>query len=446
MKLSRLQAKLISFSSVFLEHNLQPNTNQSHSITMGNSFSYTPYENDTVAVESQSPTTLKPVRNSYATWSVALKALYDAAIADDVVFTENQHAVVAYQLIKNSGTPIESALENSISPVSVGELIAHIRDTMGDELTLKDFKGFDLGGRDCGTITKVMAGKLPADKMPKFSGKFALMTGGTLHSRAVRLHNIRNGPVVVAESVSLTAPARPVALVGTDNWFLLDPNAETLFTGLSVLGYLENEVEDYKNTLIIPVGSTDAHFFYIDTRGRIRFKNILDYSGEDTDRFGTVLSELVGENEAISRVVFAGSFLFGLEVRKFMADNSIAQAGVEDTDIDYDKMTFTSISPTTGDLVLGKILASRGSIADRPDDYDFTYITRGSGKGPELAKFLECVFHNDFMRNQIERNIHEVLSFARTSLPHLCDEDVQSMLNGFADEVKGTRRQRTVML
>ena len=129
-----------------------------------------------------------------------------------------------------------------------------------------------------------------------------------------------------------------------------------------------------------------------------------------------------------------------------MADNSIAQAGVEDTDIDYDKMTFTSISPTTGDLVLGKILASRGSIADRPDDYDFTYITRGSGKGPELAKFLECVFHNDFMRNQIERNIHEVLSFARTSLPHLCDEDVQSMLNGFADEVKGTRRQRTVML
>lgn len=421
---------------------------------MGNSFSYTPYANDTVAAVDQSQTVLKPVRNAYATWSVAFKALYDAAIAGDVLFAENQHAVVAYRLIDDAGTPIESALTNfqkfmkghSLGPVSVGDIIDHIRTKMGDELTLKDFKGFDLGGRDCGTITKVMAGKLPADKMPKFSGKFALMTGGTLYSRAARLHTIRNGPGVVAESVDLTAPARPVALVGTDDWFLLDPNAETLFTGLSVLGYLENEVENYRNTLVIPVGSKDAHFIYIDSRGRIRFKNILDYSADDADKFETVLRELVGDNEAIARVVFAGSFLFGLEVRKFMADNSTAQAGVEDADIDYDKMTFTSISATTGDVLLGKILASRGSIADRPEDYDFSFITRGSGKGPELAKFLECVFHNGFMRNQLERHINEMLSFARTSLPSLCDEDVQSMLTGFANEVKSTRSHRAVML
>ena len=51
------------------------------------------------------------------------------------------------------------------------------------ELTLKDFKGLDLGGRDCGTIAKVLAGKVSLDKMPKFVGRIALMTGGSLFTR-----------------------------------------------------------------------------------------------------------------------------------------------------------------------------------------------------------------------------------------------------------------------
>ena len=404
---------------------------------MGNSFSYTPFSND--FAEDQCPPVLKPVRNSYATWSVALKALYDAAILDNVIFIENRHAIVAHKLNDSTETPVESAIGRTTTPVSLGDLIDHIRDTMGDKLTLKDFKGFDLGGRDCKTITKVMAGTEPAEKMPKFMGKFALMTGGTLYSRALRLHHIRNGPP------DLERTMETCGLAGTNDWFLLDPNTETLLTGLSVLGYLETEVENYKNTLILPVGSTDTHVFYINSQGSIRFKNILEYSNGDATKFESVLREVV-EADPIHRVVFAGSFLFGLEVRKFMFDNSTAQAGVEDTDIDYNKMTFTSISPTTGDVLLGKILASRGSIPDHPDDYDFTYITRSGGKGPELAKFLGLVFQNDFMKNHLENNIHEMLSFARTSLPSLCDEDIETMLNGFAYEVKSTRRQRKIML
>ena len=396
---------------------------------MGNSFSF--FTSDTDFSNFTTDTVFAPpMLNSYATWSATLKALYNAAITNSVVFKENQHATVAYRLKNTSHCPVETELDQSVEPVSIGELVSIIREKMGDELTLKDFKGLDLGGRDCGTIAKVLAGKVSLDKMPKFVGRIALMTGGSLFTRTTRLYNLRNGE-------------KP--LEGTDDWFLLDPNTETLLTGLSVLGYLQTNVENHQNTLLVIVGSTDTHFAYIDARGRMRFSNLLGYTADDAAKFDEVLRKLIGDG-VVKRILFGGSFLFGLEVRKFLADRDSVEAGVDESDIDFDKMTFISIGDTTGEVLHGKILASRGANADEPENYDFSLVTRSSGKGPELAKFLGMVFNNDFMRHHLEENVEELLSFARTSLPGLCEEDVETMLNGFAEDVKNTRRYRAVMV
>ena len=112
-------------NSFRLNHQSLYQTN--HTNKMGNSFSYTPFSND--FAEDQCPPVLKPVRNSYATWSVALKALYDAAILDNVIFIENRHAIVAHKLNDSTETPVESAIGRTTTPVSLGELIDHILST-----------------------------------------------------------------------------------------------------------------------------------------------------------------------------------------------------------------------------------------------------------------------------------------------------------------------------
>ena len=189
---------------------------------------------------------------------------------------------------------------------------------MGDDLTPKDFKAFDLGGRDIKTILGVMEGKVPSDKMPKFAGKIALMTGGTLASRAKCLYNIRNGPMDLTKTTDLSGPARISGLVGTSDWFLLNPDTETLFTGLSICGYTPNNIESYWNTLIVPVGLyEDCHLIFIDGRGRFKFSNIPKLRERNIEVFQTTIRELVGQSD-IDRIVFAGSFVFGLETRKFL--------------------------------------------------------------------------------------------------------------------------------
>ena len=409
---------------------------------MGNALSfYTPQDEVADGVEALKA----PVLNSYATFSVVFYALYKAAIDQDPVFAENKHGIVAYRLRDGAKFPTEDRLSEALEPVSIGAFIGLIREKMGDELTPKDFKKLDLGGRDATTITKVMSGILPAEKMPKFQGGPALMTGGTLINRAKCLYTIRNGPVTTTKSIDLSGPAKMLGLSGTNNWFLLNPDTETLFTGLSILAFTQTNIENYWNTLIIPVGSKDAHFIYIDARGRVKFMNLLNYSGDDGAKFEALLRELVGSGN-IDRIVFAGSFLFGLETRKFMADRDTPEVGVDHDDLDLEKHCFKSVSESTGEVLLGKILASRGARADEPDNYDFSFVTRSSGKGPELAKFLGNVFNNEFMRYQLETNVKDLLSFARNSLADLCPKDIDTMLAGFSTEVKSTRRHRAVML
>jgi hypothetical protein len=396
----------------------------------------------------------KPMLNSYATWSVGFYALYKAAIADEPLFTENQHGVVAYSLRDDAEFPVEDRLDESLESVTIGEFIALVREKMGDELTPEDFKALDLGGRDFASIRKALTGELPVHltQMARFSGEdapwarppgyirtygLALMTGGTLFDRAMRLYTTRNGLPEHAKSGFIEV----AGLSGTNSWFLLNPDTETLFTGLSILAFTQTNIDNYWNTLIIPVGSTDAHFIYIDARGRVKFLNLLNYSGGDGAKFEKLLKELVGSGN-IDRIVFAGSFLFGLETRKFMADRDTPEVGVALEDLDLKKHCFKSVSESTGDVLLGKMLSSRGANADAPDDYDFTFVVRSNGKGPDLAQFLGNVFNNDFMRHHLEENINSMLSFARNSLPDLCPEDVETILNGFASEVQSTRSRR----
>lgn len=400
----------------------------------------------------------KPIFNSYATWSVGFYALYRAAIAEEPLFTENKHGIVAYRLRNDAKFPVEDRLDESLEPVTIGEFIALIREKMGDALTPKDFKALDLGGRDFASIRKALTGELPVHltQMARFSGEdapwarppgyirtygLALMTGGTLFSRAVNLYNVRHGLPTDPDSVDLGAPASTNGLTGTDNWFLLRPDTESHFSGLSILAYIQNNVENYWNTLIVLVGSTDGHFIYIDSRGRMRVKNLLEYNNGKSNQFESLLKELVGSGD-INRVIFGGSFQFGLETRKFLADRDTPEVGVAHEDLDLKKHCFKSVSETTGKVLLGKIRSSRGAIADAPDDYDFTFVARSEGKGPELVKFLSAMFNNEFMRHQLEEHITTMLSFSRTSLPDLCPEDVETILNGFASEVQSTLGRR----
>ncbi len=91
--------------------------------------------------------------------------LYKAAIAGNQIYAENSHGVVAYKLRDDAILPADDISE-ALTPVNIGDFISLIRDKMGDDLTPKDFKAFDLGGRDIKTIMGVMEGTVPSDKMP----------------------------------------------------------------------------------------------------------------------------------------------------------------------------------------------------------------------------------------------------------------------------------------
>ena len=116
----------------------------------------------------------------------------------------------------------------------------------------------------------------------------------------------------------------------------------------------------------------------------MRFSNLLGYTADDAAKFDEVLRKLIGDG-VVKRVLFGGSFLFGLEVRKFLADRDSVETGVDEGDIDFDKMTFISIGDT-----LVKFSTERFShlVAQMLMNQKTTtsLITRSSGKGPELAK------------------------------------------------------------
>ena len=109
-------------------------------------------------------------------------------------------------------------------------------------------------------------------------------------------------------------------------------------------------------------------------------------------------------------------------------------------------MTFISIGDTTGEVLSERFSHLVAQTQMNRKSATSQFVTRSSGKGPELATFLGMVFNNGFMRHHLEENVEELLSFARTSLPGLCEEDVETMLNGFAEDVKNTRRYRAVMV
>ena len=143
-------------------------------------------------------------------------------------------------------------------------------------------------------------------------------------------------------------------------------------------------------------------------------------------------ASLIGDG-VVKRVLFGGSFLFGLEVRKFMADRDSVETGVDEGDIDFDKMTFISIGDT-GEVLHGKILASRGANADEPENYDFSLVTRSSGKGPNSQSFLEwsstttsCVIISKRMSKNFSRLLALVCLVFVKKMSRQCSMDSQKM-------------------
>ena len=375
--------------------------------------------------------TTKKLRNEYLTWSVTLYGFYKNVILGLNVeeYEKIKDTVFAYRLdtdMISSGcaTPLstddaEVLKDPCVQHITLDTLIKIIRTTHGDDLTLKDFKGFDLGGRD---QTKMMAalGDSTSDA-PSCLGKFTLMTGGKISTRLSTLRTFICGSDVHSPCYGVDA---------TKNFFVLSPKVETVLTTVSIYDHVKENVNEYTNTLILCVGSTDAHIGFIDGEGNIRTVTVCLYNHSASQSvIQTAIKDLVG-GEEIWRVIFGGSFLFGLEYRKFMLSPEVPITGVDIDDIDLTKGLFTKISPITGDILLGKILCSQGS---SKDIFNFDFIVNTSKKGDELKAFLSAVFNNEYMQKQLNENVFEMLSFSRSSPPELCDEEICTMITQFGD-------------
>ena len=325
---------------------------------MGNFYSFNTFME--ICNEWNETETETPKYNSYLTWSVTLYALYKAKLSKDYEFLDYVNVNIQNSIIA----------VNDNEEITIDTILYTIIDNFGDELTLSDFKDFDLGGRD-----QEMKSSIDQDIPPQkdIANKFVLLTGGEIKDR---ISNLKVFSDYYSNSNKF--------------FFALKPDAETLFSGLSIINYLKKNTNDFgKNTLIVPVGSTDAHFIFIDEYENIHIKNIINYK-KSSANWEKEMKELI-VNEDIKRIVFGGSFLFGLDHRKFLEDESQVQRGVDVTDINFEKKLFKSISQSTGKVMLGKIMASF------TDKFDFTFVTNNSTKGIELNSFLNNIFNNDYI-------------------------------------------------
>ena len=212
------------------------------------------------------------------------------------------------------------------------------------------------------------------------------------------------------------------------------PDTETLFTGLSVSRNIENNIENYENTLILSMSSTDSHIIYIDSLRRFKYRNTLEYKpsyhngyrNEGITNFNKNIREIIGQGN-IDQIVFAGSFLFGLDTRKFLSNKKTPEIGVESSDLDLENHCFKSVSYSTGKVILGKIMASQRTIANKPENFDFTLITKSNRDSKYLIYFLEMVFNNQFMKDQLNKKLPDLFSFPIESQDDLCEEDITRM-------------------
>ena len=205
-------------------------------------------------------------------------------------------------------------------------------------------------------------------------------------------------------------------LKDTDFWFILNPYTETLFTGLSVSRNIENNIENCENTLILSMSSTDSHIIYIDALRRFKYRNTLEYklsyyngySREGVSNFNKNIREIIGQGNIDQNCICRFISVWSSKTRKFLSNQKTPEIGVESSDLDLENHCFKSVSYSTGKVILGKIMASQRTIANKPENFDFTLITKSNRDGKSLIYFLEMVFNNQFMKDQLNKKLPDL--------------------------------------
>ena len=324
--------------------------------------------------------------NSYMTWSVAFYALYKA----------KKEGYAAYNRIKD----LPVAISASGNELTIDDILSVIIDVCGHDLAPSDFKKFDLGGRDQNTLrdeinTGISAGNVSEESKlssSKISGRPFLLTGGDVETR---LKNLKYFQMYVD---------------GSQFMFALLPQMETMLTGLSIMNYLECQTGSYPiGTLMVPIGSTDAHLIYVSEMG-IKASCITNYN-KSSISWEEELKYLIG-NEDIKQIICGGSFLFGLDPAK------VSLESISPEDIN-DEGQFKSVSKKTGAHLMKLCEA----------ELDFSCITNSGKKGSEISKFLTYLLTNEFMRSKLASK-PDILSFPRVTVKDLTDGDVNAVLRG----------------
>jgi len=352
--------------------------------------------------------------NTYATWSVTLYMAYKAKIFNDSNYNAVKDYPLCYEYNNTLGFFVEGTESDRYTLLSLDDFLNQlINATKGIILTPNDFKNMDLGGKD---QKELRSGNKSFNDLTK---PIYIATSGTIDTRN---DNIKSYFYSILQRE--TAPRSKI--------YALLPAAETQFTGLSIANHIKT-LYSGKNTLIIPVGSTDIHLIYINKLGDIKFENVLNFTGIKDTELSDEVTEKISKllvRDIPDTLVFGGSFIFGLDADKFKDS-----WGIEPSDINTEKMMFEKISPSTGSVMMAQIKATctgNGNklslTGDRFGKFDFSCITNTKSKGVELCKFMDIVFNNSYMSHILKSGNPEMVFFARKSPKDVIDAEITSVM------------------
>lgn len=349
--------------------------------------------------------------NTYATWSVTLYMAYKAKIFNDPNYNAVKDYPLCYEYKSTLGFLGQDSGVDRYTLISLDNFLVNlINATGGIILTPNDFKNMDLGGKD---QTELQSGKKSFDELTK---PIYIATSGTMETRKT---NIKSYYYSILQRE--TIPRSKI--------YALLPEAETQFTGLSIANHVKT-LYSGKNTLIIPVGSTDIHLIYINKTGIIKFDNILNFTNIGDTKLSEAVTEKISKligRDIPDTLVFAGSFIFGLDVDKFKDS-----WGIEPSDINTKNGVFDKISPSTGSVMMAKIKASSSNklslTGDRFGKFDFSCITNTKPKGVELCKFMDIVFNNSYTIHILKSGNPEMVFFARKSPKDVINAEITSVM------------------
>jgi hypothetical protein len=227
--------------------------------------------------------TSPPENNKYVTWSVSLLK-----------------AVTSMKITELDATPI--AIDSDGNDKTLQEIAGKVTPIQFDPVHLAKFKDFDLGGGDQKKIKDAIKEKKNLDDADKGSLKkygknlINLLTGGTDASRRKNL-------------MDMTANTN--GFISSDKSFALKLDMETKLTAASIYDHVKQK--NLKNVLVVPVGSTDAHFILFQTIGAnftVKCWNVADWNNDTTNKISTIFLKSIPYD--INHIIFGGSFQFGL--------------------------------------------------------------------------------------------------------------------------------------